>query len=237
MNTIRKILICLAAMTAAALINSCEKDNTLLYNNLTMGNIVNGVFISDQGNKFNIVGADYPEGFMEWQRAFILCDVLNKTAEGEDNEYDIRLIQAVKVLTKDVVELADVTNEMTTQDPIQIENAWISGGYINLLISFPTTPESSASHLINLVHEGEYNFTLRHNAFGDKIQPDQTADYVMAGGYVSFPLNTFITEKEADFSICWTWYKSESAGLSSSTEVKTLKAKYTSEGFQHEPQD
>ena len=39
--------LCLAAV-------SCKKDNTIQYNNATMGNIVNGTFTSDQGNIFNV---------------------------------------------------------------------------------------------------------------------------------------------------------------------------------------
>lgn len=250
MNIVKKGLIYLAAMLAASLVTSCEKDNTLQYNNATMGNIVNGVFISDQGNKFNVVETNWPEGFMNMNRAFILCDVLNKTAGGADNEYDVRLNQVAKVVTKDAVYHDDVTAEMMIQDPVHIESAWISGGYINMLIMFPSKAGSSTSHLINLVHEGgmidqatneeipgTYRFTLRHNSNGDKITPPQIIDYVMAGGYVSFPLNSYIREKEADFSIEWTWHISAGAGLSSETEVKMLKAKYTSDGFQHAPQN
>ena len=53
MINIRKAIICMAAAAIAAV--SCQKDDTLQYNNLTMGNIVEGQFISDQGNIFNIV--------------------------------------------------------------------------------------------------------------------------------------------------------------------------------------
>ena len=34
---------------------SCKKDETIRYGNVTMGNRVNGKFISDQGNTFNLV--------------------------------------------------------------------------------------------------------------------------------------------------------------------------------------
>ena len=40
MINIRKALICVAAAAIAAV--SCQKDDTLSYNNMTMGNIVNG---------------------------------------------------------------------------------------------------------------------------------------------------------------------------------------------------
>ena len=250
MNRIKKGIIFLAAIFAASLQVSCQKDNTLQYNNATMGNIVDGIFVSDQGNRFNIVDQNCYGNLQEMERAFIVCDVLNRSAGADENEYDVRLNHISKVLTKDAVPHTNLTEEMMIQDPIHIENAWISGGYINMYIMFPSKAGSSTPHIINLVHEGgmtdqetgeeipgTYRFTLRHNSNGDKITPPQVIDYVLAGAYVSFPLNTYITEKEADFSIEWTWHKNAGSGLSSETEVKALKAKFTSEGFQHAPKN
>ena len=55
MINIRKTIICMAAAATALASASCQKDDTLAYNNMTMGNIVEGKIVSDQGNKFNIV--------------------------------------------------------------------------------------------------------------------------------------------------------------------------------------
>jgi hypothetical protein len=245
---IRKGLICMAAVIAATLMVSCQKDNTIQYNNATMGNIVEGKFISDQGNIFNVVDQQCIGDLQSMNRAFVVCDVLNRTAGGSENEYDVRVNQIATVVTKDPVYHTEVTEAMMTQDPVHVENAWIAGGYINMLIMFPIKAGSTTGHLINLVHEGciidaeteeeipgTYRFTLRHNSNGDKITSAQAADYVIAGGYVSFPLSTYITEKEADFMIGWTWHKNAGAGLSSEMETKSLSARYTSEGFQHAP--
>lgn len=251
MIRIKKGLIYVAAILAASIQTSCQKDDTIQYNNATMGNMVDGTFVSDQGNKFNVVDQQCIGDLNSMKRAFIVCDVLSRTAGGADNEYDVRVNQIATVVTKDVVPQEGITDEMMTQDPIHIEQAWISGGYINMLILFPSKAGSSTSHLVNLVHEGcmidpetkeeipgTYRFTFRHNSNGDKITPPQVVDYVLAGGYVSFPLNTFITEKEAKFSIEWTWHKNAGAGgLSSETVVKTMEAMYSSEGFQHAPQN
>lgn len=55
MNRIRKAInIFIAAIAAVSVISSCKKDDTLQYNNATMGNIVEGRFVSDQGNIFNV---------------------------------------------------------------------------------------------------------------------------------------------------------------------------------------
>ena len=55
MNKITGKLIILAAAAVSFAAASCHKDDTLRYNNVTMGNVVAGTFISDQGNAFNVV--------------------------------------------------------------------------------------------------------------------------------------------------------------------------------------
>ena len=51
----KRLIIFIVAGIAALAATSCDKDNTLRYNNFTMGNIVDGKFVSDQGNTFNVV--------------------------------------------------------------------------------------------------------------------------------------------------------------------------------------
>ena len=55
MINIKKTIIYIAAAILALGSVSCQKDDTLQYNNFTMGNIVDGRFVSDQGNTFNVV--------------------------------------------------------------------------------------------------------------------------------------------------------------------------------------
>lgn len=249
MNIIRKTIITfISAIAALSVISSCKKDDTLQYNNATMGNIVEGRFLSDQGNIFNVADQTCEGDLTSMERAFVVCDVLHRTEGGKENEYDVRVNQIATVLTKDVVALSNTTAEMLIQDPVHIEYAWVSGGYVNLYIMVPMKSGSTTKHLINLVHEGamtdtktgeeiegSYRFTLRHNANDDKIVPEQTVDYVLGGGYVSFPLNSYIAEKEAKFSIEWVWHKTLGAGLSSETETRAMSTTYTSDGFQHAP--
>ena len=222
---------------------SCKKDNTILYNNQTMGNIVDGRFISDQGNLFNIVEQNCPGQLDTMDRALILCDVLNRTENGKSNEYDVRLNYIVKVLAKDAVAKGDATEEMLVEDPIHVEYIWTSGGYLNMYIVFPYVPESKKAHYINLIHEGEidgsekpsYRFTIKHNSYGDKISEENKGEIVLGGGYVSFPLNTIIKEESAEIKIDWLWHKVSGSTILPDTEYKTLTGTYTKTGYQHTP--
>lgn len=237
------------AALAVSFNTSCKKDDTLQYNNATMGNIVDGRFVSDQGNIFNIVDQQCSGQLDTMKRALVVCDVLNKTAGGAENEYDVRLNRIATVLTKNIVPNEAISDEMLVQDPIHIEHGWIAGGYINLYIIFPITVNSNTKHLINLVHEGSmknqetgediegtYHFTLRHNSFEDKVTYPLDKEYVLAGGYVSFPMNGYITESKAAFSIeCIEG--SESTGEGDSKPItQTLRGEYTTDGYQHSPQ-
>jgi hypothetical protein len=204
MISLRKIFttIILAAMGFV----SCQKDSTLHYSNITMGNIVDGVFISDQGNIFNIKEQTCEGVIDTMKRAYISCDVLSKTAE---KTYDIRLNGFHNVFTKSPVDSTAVTDSAVfAEDPLMVYEMWYAGGYINMYIALYFKEGSGQSHLINLVRNDEgavpgiYEFTLRHNAFGE-LPGEGDTDFTLGGTYVSFPAADLIKEDEADIMIRW----------------------------------
>lgn len=238
MKRINGILITLAAALLALSTASCAKDDTLYYNNITMGNIVDGRIVSDQGNTFNIV-EDLTRGSIDTlKRVIVACDILNATA-GAKSEYDVRLNMFSPVLAKEPVALEDATDEeKLVQDPIHIEQLWYSGGYINMLLRHPRYPLSTNKHLINLVWSKEddtYVLNLRHNAFGE-IKTEESKDMVLAASYVSFPIASLIEGDSATIMLNWKWYRS--AGSAWSSEVIDYKVEYgwKRSGFEQTPQ-
>lgn len=237
------ITICLAAALMCMGAASCKKDTTIQYNNMTMGNVEGATFVSDQGNIFNIVEQEgnIVEELFKAERAYILCDVLNKTAGGQDNEFDIRLNAMAKVTTKDIITLGTETDEeKLKEDPVNIEYIWFSGGYINFYISFPVKTGSQTAHMVNLVQQESsdmYIFRFTHNAFGETIENDKESEYAMAGGYISFPIGTLIQETRANVRIEWTWYKAAGIGLSQETELNKADGTYVKDGFEHMPKE
>lgn len=229
-------LICLTSV-------SCVKDTTIQYNNMTMGNVIDGTFVSDQGNIFNVVEQDksLDKKLSEMKRAYILCDVLNKTEGGKDNEYDIRLNDMVGVSTKDILALGtEIEEEKLVEDPAHIQYMWFSGGYINLYVIFPMKKDSKTQHMVNLIQkesEKGYTFRLTHNSFGENLEKGNPNDYVMAGGYISFPINSLLNEDTAHIKVEWTWYKSNGTVLSQEKEEKYVEGDYTKGGFEHMPKE
>ena len=102
MKKITKTLIAIAAGLTVLAAASCSKDDTIRYNNATMGNVVNGKFTSDQGNIFNVVEQNCAGKLDTMKRAFVICDVLSQS-EGSTTEYDIRLNYMVPVMTKKAI--------------------------------------------------------------------------------------------------------------------------------------
>lgn len=237
MKLVKNSLIFIIA--AATALVSCKQDDTLQYNNFTMGNVIDGTFISDQGNIFNVVEKNCSGDLEQMDRALVLCDVLKKV-EGTENQYDVRLNLLNKVLDKAHVTkaAADADEEMSVQDPIYIDAKWISGGYINFLLLFETQTGSTQKHLINLVLDeeassaGKYVFNLRHNSFGESLNIDNNE---LGGGYVSFPIAELIKEDSAEITVNWKWYKGAGHGWSSDIQDYSFKIAYTKGGFEQAP--
>ena len=57
----------------------------------------------------------------------------------------------------------------------------------------------------------------------------------MAGGYISFPVNSLVTEDVAKIRLEWTWHKAYGNVLSTETEVMHKEGEYEKGGFDHMP--
>lgn len=211
MTRFGKCLLLISAAIVSSAAVSCQKDDTLYYNNLTMGNVVDGRFVSDQGNIFNIVEQTCEGEIEKMTRAIVLCDVLNET-DGAEKEYDVKMTNLRSVLEKNPVHISQATSEeIAVIDPVNIEELWYSGGYINMLISFFAKTDSKVEHEINLVYDknedGSYTFNLRHNADGELATVDNVSVMRQVGAYVSFPLKDAVPENEAVLKFRWNWYE------------------------------
>lgn len=239
MKFLRNIIISLVAILPV--LTSCKQDDTLQYNNMTMGNITDGTFVSDLGNIFNVVEKNCSGDLTSMKRALLLCDVLNKV-EGTENEYDIRLNQMSEVLVKNPITKSDADDDDETRvaDPILIDQMWISGGYINMFLIYEFRNGSTQKHLVNLVLDesasinGKYVFTLRHNSYGESMAND-AAGMILSGAYVSFPITDIIKENTAEISVGCDWYKSAGQGWISETQTYSYNLTYTKGGFEQAP--
>lgn len=243
MKKISKAIIAIMATIMSIATVSCSKDNTLRYNNMTMGNVINGTFVSDQGNYFNVVDQTCPGKLDTMKRAIIICDVLN-SVNGSETEYDIRLNFMAPVLTKDAIAMSGITDEnLLINDPIILENFWISGGYVNLYIMIPIKAAHSAPHVLTFIQddsvkeEGKYTFIIRHNANGETLKDNSNANHEMTlgGAYASFPVSSLIKEKDAQVTIKWESYLVSGNAVLSDSEEKTATRLYSKDTYEQVP--
>lgn len=235
---INKVITIITVAVIGLSILSCKKDNTIQYNNTTMGNVTNGIYISDQGNTFNIVEQTCAGKIDTMKRVLTVCDVLNKTEGGQENEYDVRMNLMLPVLVKDIIPAGTEDEESSRVNyPININQLWISGGYINMNVSFFYKESADAEHYVNLVQQeseeaGAYTFTLTHHTFEAEIEDVDMIGYKVTGGYVSFPINSFMKEDEAKLTITWTGF--DTNNFFKTEEMKT-EGRYKKDGFAQEP--
>ena len=234
--TFNRIKTLLTAFAALALIMSCEEDTTLRYGNVTMGNMSEGTFTSDQGNIFNVVEQTCTGDLSEHERSLIICDVLQQTGE---KTYNIRLHRIDRVLAKPSVPQSEATEEMQVEDPVDIYDAWCAGGYLNMYIVFYVKSGSETAHFINLIQdegagkEGGYSFTLKHNAYGE-VPGEANPALTLAGAYVSFPLSELVKEDTAEIKLQWKWYAPEDIDGAELQDYKGVVG-WKKSSFEHMP--
>jgi hypothetical protein len=258
MNIFNRIIISLIAGLIVFNVSSCKKDDTLRYGNVTMGNLVDGKFISDQGNTFNMVEMNTSVDLKNFRRGIMQCDVLREVGE---KEYDVRVTYMDTVFTKAPVfaEEADADPEKVVEDPIHIEQAWVSGGYLNMYIIFEIQIDpflKDSKHMVNLVIDdaasegGKYEFTLRHNAFGEtftvaeeeekeKLEPqvitraENPVTWGFAGSYISFPIADLMEDETAEITLNWNSHIITEFAWRAETEEKSTKLSYSKDSFEH----
>ena len=142
----------------------------------------------------------------------ILCNVLKYTGT---NEFNVRLMDLVRPLNKDVVATSTLTkpDDGLGNDPVRVRAAWVSGGYMNLGIEILALDEG-ADHIINLEFDDTapmdtLRFTVRHE---DNVSDDMSViadDSKLGGAYATFPIAKLLPEGVTTLPIklSWTWDK------------------------------
>ncbi len=234
------LIISLAAAVLGLSAISCTKnDPTLRYSNVTMGNVVNGKFTSDQGNIFNVTEQTCYGKLDTMKRAFVICDVLKNSGTAE-NEYDVRVNYIANVLTKDALSISDIPDMgVYKNDPIIVKDFWFSGGYLNMYITSPVEKNSDKKHLLNLFYEkkdGAYRFELRHDAMGEVLTDSSyNGNVTFSYAYVSFPISEIITEDTARYTLTYNSYIINGNMVSAQTRQVEHNKTYEKSKYQQVP--
>lgn len=121
------------------------------------------------------------------QRILADVEILNEV-ENSDYQYSVKLYNAYEVLTKDIFQINESTEDSIGNDPVSVRSMWIGGGFLNVEFVYPGLSET---HYINLVSDsskvytdGKIHLEFRHNANDDYPEYNKW-------GIVSFRLDEF----------------------------------------------
>ena len=149
-------------------------------------------FTLDDGSTLWCANADVNRlGVKPEQRVLINYTRISDSHSGYD--HFIRLNNIDTILCKNVFPISLATEDSIGDDPIQIQDAWVSGIYANFHYSFLG---GEKRHMLNLTIDttnltDPITLELRHNAHGDSYS------YRYAG-YVSFKLESLRAYTQSD---------------------------------------
>ena len=221
---------CIAIVAAASFILSCNKDNAVMYNNVTMGFLSDDSrIVTDDGNIYEVVAGKTVEGIDPQTRVLVTCDILNRTGKTE-NQYDVRLKSIEVPVYGQVADSADVKDE-EWPDAVSVSDAWISGGYLNLYCVWIGHRDSSVEHGIMLVHDtpasedaDTVSFRLVHNARGEGFSREtQTAENLTTVyKTATFPIGNYISGRNVTVKLSWIWHKTSGMYIYPETEPYSI---------------
>ena len=205
-----------SVVSAAVLLASCFPEADYMYTDTSMYTLAGpNKLITDSGDIYfitqNNAGVSIPDTL---KRVMASCDVL-AAVEGKQNEYNVRLNEFAGALYKAPVPLKGSDPEVIGTDGVNINQAWISGGYFNAYISYAVIETAKEdNHTINIVYDNVRSnsdtlyMQLRHNAHGEcpENQEISLSDFAFAGRYASFPISDLVGTGKPVIHIEWDWY-------------------------------
>ena len=125
---------------------------------------------------------------VEGQRALLFFNPLYDNFQGYD--VAIKVENIYPILTKKVEELTAANNAEYGDDPVRVTDAWVAGGYMNLI--FHQRVPSKGPHRVSLVEntekeyedDGYVHLEYRYNTYGDTL-----SNYIVRS-IVSYNLNS-----------------------------------------------
>lgn len=223
----RFITVTAALAAAAAVLASCLKDeNIVAYNYTTIGSISGSVFHGDGGETIDIVEKEFSSALEDEERVVAVFDVLERLSDVE-NHFTGRLKSYTLPLVKNSIHRSSVTEPLGS-DPIGFRQPWISGGYLNLVFSYPYRPSSEVKHEINLVVEKEsaardtLYLTICHDAGGETLESG-IPSLQLGSGYASFVVDELKEHSYKALTFEWNWYETDTYGNPFTNEPRHYK--------------
>lgn len=157
-------------------------------------NIKDGKLTNDYGSVFTVTEDQTDAKWqIEGNRFYAVFDILNI-------DYDIRLKSYINATVKASAD--EITEDQTPEsDPIQIKECSISGGYLNVILTYYSKPETECPHNTDLYYldngdEGSLTLRLVHEGGGENLVNMDEASLKSVTAFFSFPLAGLVPSGE-----------------------------------------
>ena len=117
-------------LLAAVLTAGCNKKDSVTYSGIEAGTLGSGVFTSDIGTRMYVVSNESNLDVSRSRRAVIQYETHPIT---DPNHLEINLISLLDAIIREPSP-ADALDNNPAGSPIEVADAWFSGGYLNLLV-------------------------------------------------------------------------------------------------------
>lgn len=147
----KKYILSLALCLLAA--TSCFKETTFeVYNYADFVTSLSGKLLSDYGDVYTVTSnaTDSEEWKIEGKRFYIICDILNRALA----------IKLKEITNVTVAQLSPLSEEDVWDDPVIVNDHCISGGYLNIVMSY--FYDKSSRYLHQLYFRSEYDDVEDH---------------------------------------------------------------------------
>lgn len=139
----------------------CRKNGFVPYSGKEMGQVVDGSILTDEGVKLVVDGNTGNYDIHTARRVLVRYQT---TAIGTDGSYTIDLQELWETTLSDPTPASDPVG-VVSDDPVRLDEAWFSGGYLNLSVAFPAVNPALHSFPMSFAIDGkEAVLRLYHDA-------------------------------------------------------------------------
>ena len=182
------------------------------------------VITTDSGLTYNITSSQKEMALEFGTRIYAVCSVEECTDE-EGKTFNARLLNyAVPIIGAPLDATSGEFDESKWKDAVEVNEAWISGGYMNIVCTWIGHRNSSVEQETALVHNGmaadTVSFSLVHNSNGEGYYGNsgKNTDFVTIRKMTTFPVQEFLPSGNAAIRLDWVWHKSDGTYLYPETE-------------------
>lgn len=195
-----------SALVLCTLASCSDNGEPILFQDMTMGLVLQDLsFQADNGNIYHFDATDI-EHYTPGNRLLIGC-YATSVIPGKSNEFNAVMLTLVKPMERVCIARSGITDwEKIGDSPLNVEDGWVSGGYLNAKVAIRYWSPNDHNHTLDLVFDDTadnsqcLHFEMRHNNGGDEEED-------IAYAYATFNIKDYIpaVKSEIDVELKWTW--------------------------------